>query len=132
MEQVPGIPLRLETSEPRVVRAVGRARAVVAFLFGEEVDVRAAGRELAQVAPGAPRPLDVGAVVGRLLPRAGDVEHADRVAIADGGVILRQFVQRAIDREDQDRRVRRHDPRRVLDRPREERGSKDRRYSDFQ
>ena len=60
-----GIPLGLDLGQPRVVRPVRGARAVVAFLLGEEVDVGAAGRELAQVAPGAPRPLDVrGVVVG--------------------------------------------------------------------
>ena len=131
-QQIRRIPRRLDLGQARVVRPIRRSRALVAVVFGQEVHVGAAGRVLAQVAPGAARPVDVLAVVVGALPRAADVEDRDRVAVADGRVVLGQPADRAAEREDQNRRVRRDDPPACSIACANSPGSKPRRYSDFQ
>ena len=84
MKQVARIPLRLQASEPRIIGPVCRARSVVAFLFGEEVDVGAAGREPAHVAPALACPLDVLGVVGGVVPGGRDIEDGGGVTVATG------------------------------------------------
>src|SRR5258706_3250006 len=100
-EKVFGIPRGLDVYEARVVRTVCRPDALVALLFGEEVDVSAASGELADVVPDGPYPLDIDGVVFWPLPRSEDVEDGLRIPINHGGVMPGQRVEGAINREDE-------------------------------
>src|SRR6266511_4324573 len=72
-EQISGIPCPLDLGEAREVLAVCGLHTVAAFVFREEVDVGAAGREPAEILPRRTRPLDVERVLFGTLPGAGDV-----------------------------------------------------------
>src|SRR5919109_5463422 len=95
-QDIVAVPPGLDGREPLVVGTVRSADAVVALVRGQEVDVRATGREAPQVAPGGARPLDMLCVLRRVLPGRCNAEHVRGVAVADGGIIGRQPIEHAL------------------------------------
>src|SRR5262245_1148421 len=113
-EQIRRVPLRLDLGQPPEIVAVRRGDALAALFLGEEVDVGAAGREPAKIAPDVARPLDVRVVVFGFVPRGRDVQHPARIPVADGRVIRTVTPHDVAEREENESGMRRDQLTRVV------------------